>query len=135
LVATGYGIGRGVQAVARTATAAGNWTNPNGSIRWPANDGFVGRPTTQTLQPGTVVDRFGPPSGSFVAPAGTPIAQRSLHPSGLTQPLHVYEVVRPVQVQAGRTAPWFDQPGGGMQFRFSQPISELIDAGILRSMP
>jgi len=125
-------------ATTSPATAATNrvpapntWANPNGTTRWPLNDGFARTPTTQILQPGMRVDRFGSPSGRFVAPVGTPAAQRSLAPGTSTQ-LSVYEVVRPVQVQAGTAAPWFGQPGGGIQFRFDVPTGRLADQGILR---
>jgi len=40
--------------------------------------------------------------------------------------------VSPVQVQAGRVAPWFGEAGGGTQFQFSQSIGELVRSGVLR---
>ncbi|WP_083773542.1 glycohydrolase toxin TNT-related protein [Desulfofarcimen acetoxidans] len=29
-------------------------------------------------------------------------------------------------------APWFDQPGGGIQYEFSQSINNLLKAGIIK---
>ena len=43
-----------------------------------------------------------------------------------------YEVVRPLRVAAGKAAPWFDQPGGGMQYKTERPIQVLIDTGYLK---
>lgn len=43
-------------------------------------------------------------------------------------------VVKPVNVQAGKIAPWFGEKGGGIQYEFSQKISELLEQGILRKV-
>jgi len=43
-----------------------------------------------------------------------------------------YEVVRPLRVAAGKAAPWFDQPGGGMQYKTGQPIKILVDTAFLK---
>jgi hypothetical protein len=39
-----------------------------GVIQWPPNDGCVGEPIQVTFQKGDIIDRFGPPSGTFVSP-------------------------------------------------------------------
>ena len=36
------------------------------------------------------------------------------------KPYTVFEVVKPVEVQAGKIAPWFGEKGGGIQYEFSQ---------------
>jgi len=127
VVVASYGITKGIDYM--------RWHNLDGSIRWPANDGFAGTQTTSTLQPGVRVDRFGAETGRFVSPAGTPLHQRSLPAGSHTRPFHVYEVVRPVDVQAGRVAPWFGQSGGGTQFQFNQSIGDLVNSGVLRRIP
>lgn len=104
------------------------WTNPDGSINWPDHDGFSeGIKERITLQPGEVVDRYGNPTGSFVAPEGTPFVERSLFPGSETRTYNRYKVNKPVEVDAGTAAPWFDQPGGGMQYLFETSIQELLD--------
>ena len=35
------------------------------------------------------------------------------------------------EVKSGKIAPWFDQPGGGIQYQFTQSIEELIQSGYL----
>lgn len=50
------------------------------------------------------------------------------------KPYTVFEVVKPVEVQAGKIALWFGEIGGGIQYEFSQKISELLQQGILRKM-
>jgi len=57
---------------------------------------------------------------------------RSLPPEALEKPYIQYEVVKPIEVNAGKAAPWFGQPGLGTQYEFSKSIQELVDDGILR---
>jgi hypothetical protein len=78
------------------------------------------------------VDRYGYEGGTFVSPEGTPYENRSLAPGTETKPYNVYEVVQPVEVQGGEVAPWFGQPGGGIQYEFSDSIENLVNAGVLR---
>lgn len=61
------------------------------------------------------LDRYGPDSGNFLSPAGTPYGQRSLPPDTNPNDYHVYEVIKPLPVQSGQIAAWFGQPGGGVQ--------------------
>lgn len=57
--------------------------------RYPPEDGFnldaEGKPIKEkvTLTPGTLVDRFGAESGTYVSPCGTPYEKRSLPPASL----------------------------------------------------
>lgn len=120
--------------IASTTSSSSPWTNEDGSYNWPPNDGFEGEITVETLQSGTRIDRYGQPNGSFVAPEGTPITARSLFPGTANKEYNVYEVVSPVNVQSGTSAPWFGEQGGGTQYRFSAPISQLLEDGILRKV-
>ena len=108
--------------------------NSDGSPIWPDNRGFDGAPHVKTLQPGTLIDRYGYDSGTFVSPKGTPYIERAL-PMGTDKKSYtVFEVVKPVEVDAGKIAPWFGEKGGGIQYEFQQKISELIEQGILRKV-
>lgn len=116
------------------------WDGPPETGRWkyPPHDGFAevnGVPdrTDDALPPGSMLDRFGPDSGTFLAPAGDPYPARSLPPQSLrTRPggaacdYHVYEVLRTLPVRRGPAAPWFEQPGGGTQFKLD---AALLDPG------
>lgn len=109
------------------------WINPDGGIRWPGNDGFAPGVTIRELQPGAVFDRFGGTGGHFASPPGTPFPQRSLPNSSLDGPLNTYEVVRPLPgVVTGKAAPWFDQPGGGGQYKLPMSIEYLLENGFIR---
>ncbi|GAB2896705.1 hypothetical protein GCM10022245_34820 [Streptomyces mayteni] len=95
--------------------------------------------TPKTLEFGDLVDRFGPPSGRFLSPAGVLFAERALPPDALNPvgdehhvDYHCYEVRDDITVEAGSARPWFDQPGGGAQYRSADHrVSELLDLGLL----
>jgi hypothetical protein len=93
----------------------------------------------EELKPGQFFDRFGSPKGRFLAPKGTPFAERSLQPDALTTTAgeygavcnyHLYEVLRPFKVEEGTVAPWYKQPGFGQQIyldsRLDQPLKKKI---------
>jgi Tuberculosis necrotizing toxin len=102
---------------------------------WPPNRGFSGTPTSTTLAPGTRIDRYGSELGTFASPSGTPFGARSLPPGAATAPLRGYEVLKPLPAQGGPVAPWFGQPGGGIQYEFAQSIQSLMKQGFLRRLP
>ncbi|WP_238412472.1 TNT domain-containing protein [Saccharothrix deserti] len=83
------------------------------------------------LPPGMEVDRFGEGEGNLVYAAGTPFAQRSLVPSWVNRPYHVYRLRRPVEVLTGVAVPWFEQPGGGTAYLMPKTIDEMIADGVL----
>lgn len=87
----------------------------------------------ETLSPGSRIDRFGPETGRFLSPAGTPLAKRAL-PDASGSPT-VYEILKPLDVEAGVVAPAFGQPGLGIQYRTSAPVADLIRLGYLKSVP
>ena len=111
-------------------------TANSGAPGWiyPPDDGYLvapdGKPveTVQTLTPGTDIDRFGSEYGSFLAPAGSSYASRSLPPSSLDgNPAagcnyHDYRVARPLAVDSGPIAPWFGQPGYGWQYQLNSAL-------------
>ena len=99
----------------------------------PAARGFVaGEGGQASVLPGQVLDRYGDASGSFLSPAGTPAAARSLPPGALARPLNSYQVLQPFEAGAGRAAPWFGQPGGGLQFDLgTKTVQDLINSGHL----
>ncbi|MCI0156103.1 TNT domain-containing protein [Leifsonia shinshuensis] len=94
----------------------------------------MGKPVETTLEPGTVVDRYGDPTGSYVAPDGTPFSKRGLPSFYETQkPYYPYEAVQPVIVRGGAAATAFGG-GGGVQFQFGAPIQDLARNGILKAL-
>lgn len=45
---------------------------------------------------------------------------------------NVFEVIEPINVKAGEIAPWFDEPGDGIQYLLPDTVDELLDVGVLR---
>lgn len=73
-------------------------------------------------------------NGTFVSPKGTAYTERALPIGTDKKPYTVFEVVKPIEVQAGKIASWFGEKGGGTQYEFNQRISDLIEQGILRKV-
>lgn len=108
---------------------------PGEQVVWPPSNGFHGTPVKVMLQPGTLIDRYGTPGGRFLSPSGTPFETRALPPHYLTtQEYHVYEVMRPFEVEAGLIKPWFGQQGMGTQYRSPLFVQDLLDSGVLREV-
>ncbi|MGR3936726.1 TNT domain-containing protein [Streptomyces sp. BRA346] len=145
-------IGRMVQGYERldglsaSAFLTCYWNEQTGGWWYPYPDGWVllnGVPlkSTITLKVGQKVDLFGSGFGHFLAPAGTPYAERALPPSNLNTydpaypyGYHLYEVTKPFLVDAGPIRPWFGQPGFGLQYLTGPSIPQLVAAGNLRPL-
>ena len=84
----------------------------------------------ETLAPGTLIDRFGPNTGRFVSPAGTPFSARGLPPEAALERFQAFEVLQPLNVEGSIASPAFGG-GLGVQYRLPASVQELIDAGVL----
>ena len=104
-----------------------------GAIRWPGENGDPningfqnGEFQTETLQPGTIIDRYGDTKrGRFFSPYGTSLEARALPPQATQSPYTAYRVLKPFEVKSGQIAPWFDQPGEGIQYLSDLTVDEL----------
>ncbi len=83
----------------------------------------------------TELDRFGTPDGNLTYVAGTPYEQRSLPPEWAEREYHRYRLVRGADALTGIPVPWFSQPGGGTAYLFAEPITALLDTGVLEEVP
>ncbi|KAG5922999.1 hypothetical protein E4U61_004582 [Claviceps capensis] len=123
------------------------WTRKDGRFIYPLENGFQldshkhAIKQTAVLCPGTLVDRFGGEQGSFLAPAGMHYEARSIPPLSLVADkgpnrspfnYHVYMVLKPMHVTAGCIAPWFEQPGLGVQYLINGSVTAAIQEGFLR---
>jgi hypothetical protein len=127
-------IGTALGVSATIGVSYANGVNPlTGKTVYPANDGFLGTPETKMLQSGDVVDRYGGTyeGSKYLSPEGTPIDARSLPPNSNLNLYDKYQVVKPFSVQSGAIAPWFGQPGGGIQYYTNTPILQLMNQGYL----
>ncbi|MGW1073738.1 TNT domain-containing protein [Streptomyces sp. NPDC002537] len=105
----------------------------NSDWKWPGNDGFEKDKKVVKLSAGTHVDRFGQPTGTFLAPTNVSYAARAIPPSNLrTYPggptcnYHVYNVKKPFGVYEGAIAPWFNQPGKGLQIKLDTAADKTL---------
>jgi Tuberculosis necrotizing toxin len=126
------------------------FTYPDGSLRYPDDSlpGHVyavpGTVSEAHLPAGTIVDRFGFPGGGWLGADGVPFAERSLPPDSAFKPFYRYVVDDPTalppgwQVEQSQAAPWFNQPGGGMQYRIidefgdTASVQDLVNSGYLK---
>lgn len=105
---------------------------------WPFSEvnpeGGTAPGEAEVLDEGTVIDRFGSPDGRVFAEDGTPFTQRSLPPTHLELGYHRYRVLRPLPVWRTVSAPWFAQAGGGIRYRTTHSVVELIALGYLEDV-
>jgi hypothetical protein len=102
---------------------------------YPGNQGFAGATDRTFLMPGQTIDRYGGSGVSrFFSPQGTPDWARSLPPGTTGQPLRTFQVMKPFEVDSGEIAPWFNQPGGGLQYRTPVNLDTLLKRGIIQEI-
>jgi uncharacterized protein YukE len=113
---------------------------------WPGNDGFPPGydPQPAHLPQGTIIDRFGSEYGRYLAPDGTPFADRAVPPESMGGDYNRYMVTgQPLppgwQIVEGPVEPFFGQTPspGALQYMITGPdgvkvnVKELVDRGIL----
>jgi hypothetical protein len=116
------------------------------SRNWPSNDGFPPgfSPQPAQLPEGTIIDRFGSEYGRYLAPDGTPFADRALAPESVEGDYNRCMVTgKPLppgwQIVEGPVEPWYDQTPspGTLQYMILSPdgvkptVKELVDRGSL----
>lgn len=106
-----------------------------GKINWPPHDGFAADPVSTTLQPGTLIDRFGSEGGTFFSPKGESFDARALPYVCSQMAYTVYRVDKPVHVLEGKAAPWFNEPGGAEQYETDEPAYKLRASGAIEVVP
>lgn len=100
------------------------WPGQNGD---PNIDGFLnGKYEDTKLRPGEQIDRYGGNNGTFFGDEGTTIPEKAMAPNSDFSKYNKYVVAREMPVRKGKIAPWFDQPGGGIQYQ--------IDPGFVSSI-
>ena len=102
------------------------WPGQNGD---PNIDGFLnGKYEDTKLRPGEQIDRYGGNNGTFFGDEGTSIPERAMAPNSDFSKYNKYVVAREMPVRKGKIAPWFDQPGGGIQSQIDPGFVETIRA-------
>lgn len=118
----------------QTANSASSAASQSEKI--PPNEGALGSWHEETLQPCTVVDRYGvtKESSVFASPKGTSADARSLLEGTDLGKYHAFEIIKPVRVKSSIIAPWNGHAGGGIQYKFERPILELEDLGFIKEI-
>lgn len=83
------------------------------------------------LEPDTVLDCLGSGGGRLLYAVATPFAQRSLPAVHDERDYRRYRVMRPLPVWRAVVAPWFAQPGGGVRYRATYSLTDLVGLGYL----
>ena len=89
----------------------------------------------KTLQPGTVIDRYGGNKGTWASPVGTPYGARSIPPG--KSPYAKFKVLKPIEhVEQSIANPGLQegQYGHGIQYNLGKSIQEYIDNGYLQQI-
>jgi filamentous hemagglutinin family protein len=115
-----------------TQSRDAGWKDSAGKWVYPGDDGFKGKPQPTKLKVGDTIDRFGKDSGTFFAPVGTPLDQRAMAPGAEKDQLTKYKILKELPVSSGEIAPWFDQPGGGTQYKAEHSAKWLVDNGFIK---
>jgi uncharacterized protein YukE len=113
---------------------------------WPGNDGFpAGYEAQQAHLPaGALIDRFGSEYGRYLAPDGTPFADRALPPESMGGDYNRYMVTGKAlppgwQIVEGPVEPWYGQTPAQRSLQYmivgldgvKVNVKELVDRGIL----
>ena len=104
------------------------------SREWPPNAGFLGDSSKLTLEPGAIIDRYGGYRGTYAAPDGTGYRARALKPGTDRAPFRSFEVLKPIEVDAGLVRSWFGYEGLGTQYKLPRSVLDLMDSGHLRKI-
>jgi uncharacterized protein YukE len=124
---------------------ASNFGTPE-TRAWPGNDGFPSGydPQPAHLPTGTLIDRFGSEYGRYLAPDGTPFADRALPPESVGGDYNRYMVTGEAlppgwRIVEGPVEPFYGQTPspGTLQYMIEAPdgvkptVYELVRLGIL----
>ncbi|EPY2303453.1 TNT domain-containing protein [Clostridium sporogenes] len=117
------------------------YNQATGNINWPKNNGFIEEfPGYETLNSGTLLDRYGESAGNFFAPATDAYETRALAPHSETANHYYYRLLQNFEVTSGKAAPWFGSTGGAKQYiKYNAngklyTIDELIDEGLIEDV-
>ena len=96
-------------------------------------NGFLnGEYVEDIIEPGTVLDRYGDnDSGRYFSPSGASFGERALPPFMKNKPKLTYIAAKPIPNKKGLIAPWFDEPGMGIQHFTDMEVGHLVNNGYL----
>lgn len=109
--------------------------NDRADYDWPAPYGHpengVAPAEPVVLEPDSHVDRIGGGTGRVLCVPDTAFAKRSLPPEHRHRTYRSFRVRRPLPVWQTISVSWFGQPGGGVRYRTTHPVDELLALGMV----
>ena len=111
-----------------------NETVKQETIDYPPYDGKLeGISVDGLIDAGTELDRFGGtgPDSRYLSVSGTDISKRSLPPFTNLDIRDVFYVQQSFKANISFAAPYYGQPGGGIQIITNEPINKLVKDGYL----
>ncbi len=99
----------------------------NGKLIWPADDGATAGWHPDVLKQDMIVDRYGPPSGTYLSPEGVSYEARALPYDKAKSEYHRYRVLKDLPVKVSKVASSFDQIGGGIQYKLEDRVASLLN--------
>lgn len=98
------------------------------SSDWPSTDRIPGTTSLETLDKGTIVDRFSPTegglmNGEYCSKPGVPVEMRAIPYDPKTSFYKQWKLNIPLDVERSIAGPFpkYGLPGGGVQYRFIHP--------------
>lgn len=99
------------------------------ATNYPPNNGAAGPVRVHRLQEDVKLDRYGDPSGGYMSNAGDTFEMRALPGTPKGAPNNYTTTIgkdnKSLNVEEADIAPWFDQPGGGKQYRLIDPSGKV----------
>jgi len=137
-------------AEARSKAASSDFIDESGGTIWPDNskgfDALLGSQRNNMIQADDIASRmvrktdidkwhngtYNPLkdiSGSYTSPQGVPFANRALPGSEDDYVEFLFRANRSIETNRSNAAPWFNQPGRGIQDKHNSSISSMVEEG------
>ena len=113
------------------------YKDDDGLYIYPLNDGFSGIIEDVIINPGDkdLIDRYGGEFGRYFSPENTPFEARALPSTQNDLSIyHKYRVLKPLPAKMGTIAGWFEQPGGGIQYKTEKMVQDLLNEGYIEEI-
>ncbi len=97
------------------------------------------KPSRKVLAKGKIIDRYSSRTGSndrgrFLSPENTPYSERALPYEKSKMKYTRYEVIEDLEVNSGKSAPWFGEKGNGTQYQTDLSVRDLLKNKVLREV-
>jgi len=102
---------------------------------WPPNGGALGSWESGVAMPGQIMDRYGPLSGRYASPVGTPFSMRALPPTTDPADYVKWLVQKSFPIMKSTIAPTAWDIGLGTQYKLPMSVSDLEQGKYIKFIP